>query len=405
MDNIEPDEGNMIVRLAARGDGQLADGRHVSGSVPGDRLMPDGSLQKGPHHIDAACRHFGQCGGCQLQHADEEILARFVEERVVLPLSGHSVIPEEITPVHLSPIRSRRRVAIRSAWKGKRLILGFSGEKSHEIIDLRQCDVMESRIFGLVPALKLFLEKHVAAKKQVQVKMALVDQGVDMLIENLEIDGLEGHEALTEFARKNDLARLSIDDGYGSTSYWEPDPVTFSVDGVAIPYPPYAFLQATDDGQAALSDAVRMIVGNSVRCADLFAGLGTFTFALGEGRKIYAAEAERAAILSLKAAAAKTGRTIMTEHRDLFRRPLVPRELNNFEAVIIDPPRSGAREQISELAGSGVPKIAYVSCNPASFARDAAILIAGGYRLQRIWPIGQFRWSTHVEMVGEFLRS
>jgi 23S rRNA (uracil1939-C5)-methyltransferase len=171
-----------------------------------------------------------------------------------------------------------------------------------------------------------------------------------------------------------------------------------------VGYPAHGFLQATSDGEMALTNAMKAVIGGAKSVADLFAGLGTFALSLGEGRKIYAAEADREAMLSLQSASAQAQRSIFTEHRDLFRRPLIAAELDRFEAVILDPPRAGAREQIAQLAQSQVPKIAYVSCNPASFARDAKTLVDAGYRLQRIWPVGQFRWSTHVELVGEFLR-
>lgn len=263
---------------------------------------------------------------------------------------------------------------------------------------------MAPALFAQLEPLRAFLAPRVEQKRDVQVKLALIDQGIDMLIENLKVEGLEALEALSTFAQENALARLSLDDGYGPTDHWEPEPVTKTLGGVPVHYPPYAFLQATADGEAALVGAVQAVLGDAKLVADLFTGLGTFSLSVGQGRKIYAAEADRAATLSLKAAAAQAARTIFTEHRDLFRRPLSPQELNRFEAVILDPPRAGAREQIGQLAASTVRKIAYVSCNPGSFARDAKQLVAGGYRLQRIWPVGQFRWSTHVELVGEFAR-
>jgi 23S rRNA (uracil1939-C5)-methyltransferase len=145
-------------------------------------------------------------------------------------------------------------------------------------------------------------------------------------------------------------------------------------------------------------------LGEAKTVADLFTGLGTFALALGGKRKYYAAEADLEPITNLKQASARAERAIFTEHRDLFRRPLTSEELAKFDAVILDPPRAGAKEQVSQIAASGVGKIAYVSCNPSSFARDAKILIEGGYRLNRVWPVGQFRWSSHIEMVGEFLR-
>jgi 23S rRNA (uracil1939-C5)-methyltransferase len=175
-------------------------------------------------------------------------------------------------------------------------------------------------------------------------------------------------------------------------------PVTATLSGTAVPLPVGAFLQATGDGEAALVAAVRDAVGDGSRTADLFAGLGTFALALPG--QVYAAEASRDAVLALKRAAPN----IAAEHRDLYRRPLDASELVNFDAVVLDPPRAGAAEQVAALASSPVPRIAYVSCNPATFARDAATLVGGGYALAWVLPVGQFRWSTHVELAGCFTR-
>ncbi|HEX4874847.1 MAG TPA: class I SAM-dependent RNA methyltransferase [Sphingorhabdus sp.] len=393
-----------IIRIASRGDGVTADGRHVPFAAPGDRLNPGGGLIHGPHHAEPPCPHFQLCGGCQLQHLDDEVLKDFIRDRIVHALTAQDLELPEFMPVHVSPPHSRRRVAVRSAWAGKQFQLGFSSEKSHRIVDLQQCDIMSPELFALLQPLRAFLAPRIGPKRNVEIKLALVDQGVDMLIENWTPEGLETHEAMTEFATANRLARLSVDDGYGPTTYWEPEPVTVTLGGIAVSYPPYGFLQATIDGEQALALAVQDVVSEAKLVADLFSGLGTFAFGVANGRKVYAAEAERAALFAMKAAAGKKELQLFAEHRDLFRRPLTPAELNRFAAVILDPPRAGAREQVVELAKSDVPKIAYVSCNPSSFARDAKTLIAAGYVLRRIWPVGQFRWSTHVELAGEFTR-
>jgi 23S rRNA (uracil1939-C5)-methyltransferase len=195
---------------------------------------------------------------------------------------------------------------------------------------------------------------------------------------------------------------LTIDQGFGPETHYEPVPTTISLSGIPVPLSPVAFLQATADGEAALVAAVRQAVGSGKRVADLFAGIGTFTFAF-DGQ-VYAAEAARDAISALKSAAGRAGRIVVAEHRDLYRRPLDRSELARFDAVVLDPPRSGAEEQVRNLAGSAVSKIAYVSCNPATFARDAAMLVSGGYRLDWVRPVGQFRWSTHVELAACFSR-
>jgi 23S rRNA (uracil1939-C5)-methyltransferase len=232
--------------------------------------------------------------------------------------------------------------------------------------------------------------------------MTLADQGVDLLISNVEADGLDAVMALADFAQEHRLARLSIDEGFGPTARWEPEPLTITLGGLAVAMPEGAFLQATADGEAKLVQSVLEAVGPVETSADLFAGLGTFALALPG--QVVAAEAARDAIFALQTAANRSGRLIRCEHRDLFRRPLTAKELAVFDAVVLDPPRAGARDQVAELAASPVPRIAYVSCNPATFARDASILANGGYRLDWVQPVGQFRWSTHVELAAAFSR-
>nr|WP_184475093.1 class I SAM-dependent RNA methyltransferase [Rhizorhapis suberifaciens] len=396
---IDADE---IIRIAAKGDGVTADGRHVPLSAPGDRLNSSGGLILGPHHAEPPCMHFPLCGGCQLQHLDEESLTAYVRDRVAGALAGQGVTAEHISPAYVSPPKSRRRTALRAARFGKPLHLGFSSENSHRIVDMMMCDILHPSLFGLTKPLRALVHDLVEDRRAAHVKMTLTDQGVDLLLDNVGADDLAAAERLTAFAQEHSLARLSIDEGFGPQTRWEPEPVTVSFGGVAVPIPPFAFLQATQDGEDALVEAVRLAVADAATIADLFSGLGTFALSMGQGKAVYAAEAARDLVLSLRHAANRTQRKLVADHRDLFRRPLIPAELNRFEAIILDPPRAGAREQVQQLSLSSVPIIAYVSCNPGSFARDAKLLIESGYRLENVQPVGQFRWSTHVELVGIF---
>ena len=232
--------------------------------------------------------------------------------------------------------------------------------------------------------------------------MTLADQGPHLMLKGVEVAGLEAIEAVSAFCEANGLARLSIDEGLGPEPRYEPQPVTVALGGIPVALPIGAFLQATEDGEAALVGAVREATQGAARIADLFAGLGTFALSL-DGQ-LTAAEAGREPVLALKAVAARAGRQLRTEHRDLYRRPYDDGELAAFDAVVLDPPRAGAQEQVRELAGSPVPRIVYVSCNPATFARDAEILASGAYRLEWVRPVGQFRWSTHVELAAAFRR-
>lgn len=395
--------GQRIVRIAGRGDGVAADGRRIPLAAPGDSVDADGTISAGPHHTVPPCRHFPECGSCQLQHVDDAAYAEFIADRILGALAAQGLPGPELRPTHISPPKSRRRAALSAERRGGQVLLGFKAGRSHRIIDIRECHILRPELFALIAPLRRLLATFLPQRGVGSVRMTLADQGADILLEQVAAEGLAAAEALNDFARANGLARLSLDDGTGLQTRWEPEPVTVTLGGVPVPLPPDAFLQATADGEAALVAGVREAIGPSRVVADLFAGLGTFALAL-DGR-ILAVEGAREAALALKAAANRTQRQLWVDQRDLFQRPLDLKELNRFEAVVLDPPRAGAKAQIVLLATSLVPRIAYVSCNPATFARDAATLVEGGYRLSWVRPVGQFRWSTHVELVAAFERA
>jgi 23S rRNA (uracil1939-C5)-methyltransferase len=384
-----------IVRIAARGDGVTASGRHVVFAVTGDRVADDGAVVAGPHHQQPPCRHFPTCGGCQLQHADDAAYAGFCEERVRFALAQHG-LETEIRPAYLSPPRTRRRATMRALRAGGGIVLGFNEARSNRVVDMRECHVLRPELFALVEPLRALLGGM--AGRAGEVQLSLADQGADVMLRGFSAEGLEAVEALTGFGIAHGLARLSLDEGYGAEPRYAPEAVTVTLGGRAVPLPVGAFLQATADGEAILVEAVLEAVGEAARPLDLFAGLGTFALAL-PGR-VSAAEAAREAVVALKRA--EPG--IDAQHRDLYRRPFDPAELAAHDAVALDPPRAGAEEQVRALAASTVPRIAYVSCNPATFARDAKILADGCYRLLWARPVGQFRWSTHVELAAAFAR-
>ncbi|MBA3677223.1 MAG: class I SAM-dependent RNA methyltransferase [Sphingosinicella sp.] len=371
-------------------------------TAPGDKVNEDGLLEAGPHRIVPPCRHFPECGGCQLQHIDDDAFGAFLVDRVNSALAAQNIPAPDILTPHISPPVSRRRASLRCERRGNHVQLGFNAGQSHRIVDMRECFILRTELFALVEPLRKLMGQLIGPRGNGGVRMTLTDQGADILLEKVSVDGLEASEALTAFAQTYRLARLSIDDGYGVQTRWEPEPVTITIGGIPVSFPHGAFLQATAEGEAALITAVKEAVGPARIVADLFAGLGTFALSI-EGR-VLAAEAARDSILALKSAADRAQRPVFTDHRDLFRNPYDARELGRFEAVVIDPPRAGGREQVGRLAASPVPRIASVSCNPATFARDARILIDGGYRLDWVKPVGQFRWSTHVELVGAFSR-
>jgi 23S rRNA (uracil1939-C5)-methyltransferase len=386
----------LIVRIAARGDGVTSSGRHVSFGVPGDALLDDGALAPGPHHQEPPCRHFPECGGCRLQHADDEAYKGYLVSRIETALAQHQ-LSSEIRDPHLSPPYSRRRATLRTLRVANGAVVGFNAEKSHRIVDMRECHILRPELFALVGPLRTLLAGLLPTTGQAEVKLTLVDQGADLQFVGIQADGLAAMEQLTSFALERRLARLSLDLGFGAETVYEPQPAMVTLSGNPVQFPVGGFLQATQDGEAALVACVQEAVSTAQSIADLFAGLGTFALAVHSS---YAAEASRDAATALKRAAP----AMAVEHRDLYRRPLDASELKRFDAIMLDPPRAGAAEQASVLAGSTVSRIAYVSCNPATFARDARMLVDGGFALEWVRPVGQFRWSTHVELAACFSR-
>jgi 23S rRNA (uracil1939-C5)-methyltransferase len=357
-------------------------------------LLDDGALAPGPHHQEPPCRHFPECGSCQLQHADDSAYRGYLVSRIETALSQHG-LATEIREPHLSPPNSRRRTTLRALKVGQGAVVGFNAAKSHRIVDMRECHILRPELFALVDPLRKLLGGMLQPRRAGEVQLALVDEGADVLLKGVAAEGLEATETLGAFASEQGLARLSIDQGLGPETLYEPQSVTINLSGVPVQYPVGGFLQATADGEAALIDAVREATAGASAIADLFAGLGTFALAVGAA---YAAEASRDSAAALKRAG------MAVEHRDLYRRPLDAEELARFDAVILDPPRAGAEEQVRALAASQVGRIACVSCNPATFGRDARTLVDGGYALSWVQPVGQFRWSTHVELAACFSR-
>ncbi len=403
------DAGELIVRIAAKGDGATESGGHFAGTAPGDRVLEDGSTIPGPHRITPPCRHYGRCGGCQLQHLDDEVLAQFVTDRVANAATGQGLVPDLIAPPHLSPPATRRRASLHAASMGGKIVLGYREKASHRMVDLTECPVLLPELAALIGPIRKLLAQMSSRKGQGgrvagDIEFAMTEQGPDVAIKGITVEGLTATEALLDFARDHGLARLTLDQGYGPEALWEPEPVTVMLGGVSVAFPPGSFLQATADGEAALVAAARDWLGASGTIADLFSGLGTFAFALAGPAKVLAVEAARDVHMACKAAAGRAQRPVHSMHRDLFRNPLQPDELGKFDAVLLDPPRAGAREQVAHLAESNVARIAYISCNPSSWARDAATLVAGGYQLRELRPVGQFRWSTHVELASLFVR-
>jgi 23S rRNA (uracil1939-C5)-methyltransferase len=416
-----------IESIGARGDGIARDDRgpvYIPFTVPGDRVRaryddPRGAgraatlvelVTPGPGRATPVCQHFGVCGGCALQHVDPALYAATKTAFVRAALAHHGLAEAPLRPLRLLPPGTRRRVRLtlaRPRRKEAAATVGFSRRASHDLVDLAACHVLAPPLFALIAPLRALAGELLTPGESAHATLQRADGGVDALLDLKRPPDLAALKTLAAFAEAQDLARLLWRvPGDEPTLVAQRRPVRVMVDGTAIDLPPDSFLQATPEGEAALTDAVRDAVGPATRIADLFAGIGTFTFALAADARVHAVEGWAPAVTAISQAARRAGlgERVTAESRDLQRRPLEPDELANHDAVVFDPPRVGAKAQAAALARTRIPRLAAVSCNPASFARDARILIAGGYRLVAVQPIDQFIWSPHVELVGAFAR-
>jgi 23S rRNA (uracil1939-C5)-methyltransferase len=381
-------------------------GERVAALVEGDRGTVTRVIAASPARIEPACRHFGSCGGCALQHLDWDAYLAFKRDLVVEALRRQGLGEVPVGAIAPSPPGSRRRATLEAKRAGGTLLLGFHGRASHHIVDLGECPVLLPGLAALLPPLRDLLRRLLPPGAGATVQLAAGLGGVELGLALPVAPDLDQLERLNAFAEAQDLARL-----WWRTAEMAPVPAVqrrslgFRFGAVPVEPPSGGFLQATAAGEAALTQAVVAALAGAERVADLYAGCGTFGLALGPRATLHAVEGDAAALGALAAAARRAGLGfVTTERRDLDARPLLPAELRRFDAVLFDPPRAGARAQAEQLALSTVPLVVGVSCNPATFARDARLLVDAGYRLDGVLPVDQFVWSPHVELVGHFHR-
>jgi 23S rRNA (uracil1939-C5)-methyltransferase len=406
-------ETHSILRLGHRGDG-VADGpdgplyaafalpgETVAGARDGERLTVARIETPAPERIAPVCRHFGVCGGCALQHASDALLAGWKTAQVAAALAQQG-LEAPIRPIHVSPPGARRRVTLAARRTKKGALVGFHGRADEAIVPVADCAVADPAIVALLPALPELTLLCASRAGALRITLTASQAGVDVAVEGAKpLDG-PGRLRLAAWAGAQDAARLTLD---GETVAQARPPAQPMGRARVVP-PPGGFLQATRDGEAALVSAVTEALAGARRAADLFAGCGAFALPLAGFAEVHAVEAERAALKALDAGwrRAEGLKAVTTEARDLFDRPLRPEELARFDAAVFDPPRAGAASQAAQLAASALRRVAAVSCNPASFARDARTLVEGGFRLLWVQPVDQFRWSPHVELAAAFVR-
>ncbi|HWA30321.1 MAG TPA: hypothetical protein VG867_04460 [Rhizomicrobium sp.] len=348
------------------------------------------------------CRHFGICGGCSFQDMPDDAYRALKRGFVVDALAQQGLVNVEVDSVVEVKPATRRRAVFKVAKRGGDVVAGFHAAQSHAIVDMHECLVITPRLFALVGQLRELFATLLNDGEDVEAHATGTDTGPDIALRWSRKLTTAISAELARWAQKHKIARVTLN-GNIATEFVTPA-VTFGKARVSLPLE--SFLQPTQDGEAVLQQHVLAAVKNAKAVADLFAGCGTFTFPLAEKARVHAVELDKPALAAIAAAARATQglKPIATEARDLFKVPLSGEELKPFDAVVLDPPRAGALAQAKALAASPVRRIAYVSCNAETFARDARVLADGGYKPGAVTPVDQFLWSSHIELVAAFAR-
>ncbi len=376
--------------------GEVVEGDIVNGRIGTPRIITP-SIDR----VRPPCSHFRACGGCSVQHASDSFVETWKADVVRSALSARD-LPAPIRNVHTSPAQSRRRAVLAGKRTKSGAMIGFHARGSDTLIEVPNCQLLQPQIVALFPALQDLTIIGASRKAELSLTVTWSDAGADIAVQGGKpLDGPLRLD-LAAFINKHNVARLTwADDLVGQNR-----PPIHVIEGISVSPPPGAFLQATNDGEHALIAAVIEAIGPAKHVADLFAGCGTFALPLARTAEVHAVEsvAEMLTALDVGWRNARGLKKVTTEKRDLFRRPMVPLELRHFDAVVLDPPRAGAEAQIEQIVDSIVPRIAMVSCNPITFARDAELLCSAGYVINWIDVVDQFRWSGHVELVAQFTK-
>lgn len=362
-------------------------------------------LEPSASRIKPPCKHFGQCGGCALQHVEANAYAEWKRLQVIAALSARG-LDIEVDPLISAGSNSRRRATFAATRTKKGVTLGYYGRASHNIIAVSECPLIVPEIEKAIAILGEVVAPGLSRKGRASLAVTATETGLDVAVTG----GKEAPDGplRAELARRAtaaDLARLTWD---GDILSERRKPV-ITLSGLKVMPPPGSFLQATKSGEETLVRLVLAAVGDAKHVVDLFAGCGTFTAALARKSSVLGVEGEPKSLAAIDRALREQGPALKLKPvelvvRDLFRRPIHMSELLKTDALVFDPPRAGAAAQVEMLAASSVPVIVGVSCNPATFARDARVLIDGGYRLTRVTPVDQFLWSPHIELVGTFIK-
>ncbi len=400
----------VIERLGHRGDGVAPGPVYVPRALPGevvtgdvrDGRLPDARIvTPSPERVAPPCPHYRRCGGCALQHASDAFVAEWKAGVVARALAAQR-LEAPVAGVVTSPPQSRRRAVLAGRRTRGGALVGFHARASDTIVPIPDCRLLHPDLMAALPALEALTRLGATRKSEVTLFVGQSVAGCDVAVGGARPADPALRAELAALAEAHGLARLTWNDE--TVALLAPPVRRF--DGIDVVPPPGAFPQATAHAEAALLRAARDATEGAQRVVDLFAGSGTFALPLARTAEVHAVEGEAAALAALEGAWRKAEglKRVTVERRDLFRHPLDAAELAGFDAAVIDPPRAGAEAQARVLAASGPDRLAFVSCNPATFARDARLLVDGGYRLGPILVIDQFRWSPHVELFAPFTR-
>lgn len=398
-----------IERLGHKGDGiapgpvfvpRALPGEVVEGDVIEGRMAAPRIVVPSSDRVKAPCRHYKSCGGCDLQHANDAFVAQWKRDIVEAALVARG-LKVAVRKCHTSPASARRRAVFSGRRTKSGAIVGFHSAGSDVVREIPECTLLTPKLLQSLPALGEIVRAGASRKGGLRLTVSDTESGLDVLATGGHSLDISLTQTLLEHMRAGDFARLTWDDETVATLR-QP---TLTFGSATVSPPPGAFLQATREGEAALLGSVLDALGDgSDPVVDLFAGIGTFSLPLAQTRSVHAVEGERDMTEALYDGwrGGANLHALSVETRDLFRRPLLADELEKYGAAVIDPPRAGAEAQTAELAKSGIKRIACVSCNPVTFARDAGLLTDAGYQLAWIDVIDQFRWSPHIELVAQF---
>ncbi len=402
-----------IDRVGAQGDGVATSdsgpvfvpltlsGELVRADVSGERGRLLSILEASRDRIAPVCRHFGVCGGCALQHMAAAAYSAWKQAQVVAAFRSRG-IDAEVSEV-VACAGKRRRAVFSAKRTNSGVVLGFHGAGSHELVDLAMCPVVDERIVAALPALRDLVSPLVSRRGELRATTTWTEAGLDIALEESgQTLTPEIRAHIAKVASQERFARVSISDDLA----YEALAPFLTMGAAEVVLPPGVFLQAVAEAEVAMAELVVAAVGKAKKVIDLFSGVGAFTFRLAQQSKVFAADSDKVAIAALVAAARKTRglKPIEAIARDLFREPLSGTELNAYDAICFDPPRSGAEAQAKMIARSKVKTVVAVSCSPATLARDVRILIDGGYKLESVTPVDQFLYSPHIEVVAVLRR-